>query len=125
MGDVLLREVAKRISQQVRESDTVARVGGDEFIVLLSSLSTDKLASLCEADRVVDKLAMNLKMPYSLSLIMSGEDELNIVYHCSVSIGVALFVGKEQSQHETILKADKAMLESRDQTGNSESQVEK
>ncbi|WP_410474756.1 diguanylate cyclase domain-containing protein [Guyparkeria sp. TX1] len=73
-GDQLLRQVAERLGQQVRGADSVARLSGDEFVVMISH------ASRPEARVVVDKLREEIGRPYALD-----EGEARI----SVSIGMA------------------------------------
>lgn len=81
-GDVLLQQVASRLSRLVRDSDTVARQGGDEFVVLLEQLHPGTAHQ--EAAQVADKILHALSQPYDLN----GE-----VGHVGASIGVALFGG--------------------------------
>jgi diguanylate cyclase (GGDEF)-like protein len=56
VGDMLLIEVAHRISSCVREIDTVARFGGDEFVVMLSELDVDKESSIAQTRIVAEKI---------------------------------------------------------------------
>lgn len=79
-GDLLLQQVASRLSGLVRDSDTVARQGGDEFVVLLEQLHPDTARQ--EAAQVADKILHALLQPYDLN----GE-----VGRVGASIGVALF----------------------------------
>ena len=66
VGDLLLIEVARRVTCCVREIDTVARFGGDEFVVVLSELDVDKAASVKEAGIVAEKIRSMLAEPYVL-----------------------------------------------------------
>lgn len=111
MGDILLQQVANRLKQNMRESDTCARVGGDEFIILLSSLSKDKIESMHEAEQVAEKVLAVLKEPYPLELNVEEGENVQLSYESSVSLGLALFFGKQHSQQEVIRKADMAMYE--------------
>jgi diguanylate cyclase (GGDEF)-like protein/PAS domain S-box-containing protein len=107
-GDLLLVEVARRISACVREVDTVARFGGDEFVVMLSDLDADKAASVAQAGIVAEKIRSSLAEPYVLTL-QHGNEEITIVHHCTSSIGVVLFINHEAGLEELIKWADNAM----------------
>lgn len=104
-GDLLLVEVAKRIMACVREVDTVARQGGDEFVVLVERLG----ASLEEASRMAAKIAETIRValaePYEIN-------QLSV--RSSSSIGVALFCGHDTSVEELIKRADMAMYQAKD-----------
>lgn len=89
-GDVLLQQVASRLSRLVRDSDTVARQGGDEFVVLLEQLHPGTAHQ--EAAQVADKILHALSQPYDLN----GE-----VGHVGASIGVALFGGHSATSPTT------------------------
>jgi len=109
VGDLLLIEVARRLRQSVREIDTVARFGGDEFVVLLSDLHTDRDTSTEDARTVAHKLLRTLAEPYVLTE-NPDEDGAKVVTHrCSASIGVILFNGDEVTADELIRQADQAM----------------
>lgn len=86
VGDLLLIEVAKRLKTCVREADTVARFGGDEFVVLLSDLDRDKDAAADQAGSIAEKIRQSLSMPYWL--------EGDIEHCCTASIGATLFKGR-------------------------------
>jgi diguanylate cyclase (GGDEF)-like protein/PAS domain S-box-containing protein len=95
VGDLLLKEVAQRLKYCVRESDTVARLSGDEFIIILNEL--DNLDSL---DRVAQAILQKLAEPYRL--------ENNEIY-VSASIGITLYPD-DASEIDALLKnADQAM----------------
>ncbi|HEY0843023.1 diguanylate cyclase domain-containing protein [Methylotenera sp.] len=107
-GDALLLEVAERIKSCVRQSDTVARFGGDEFIVLLNTLTTDKEKSVQQANRIAEKIRKALLAPYSLSL-NTNDNKTKIEHLCSASIGVVVFVSHESNEDEVLKRADDAM----------------
>jgi len=104
-GDLLLIEVAKRINACVREVDTVARQGGDEFVVLVERLG----ANLEDASRMAAKIAETIRAalaePYQIN-------QSNI--HSSSSIGVSVFCGQDKSVEELIKRADMAMYQAKD-----------
>jgi len=94
-GDILLEGVAKRLSGCVREIDTVARVGGDEFMIVLVPIDTAKSAALV-AQKLVDALAQ----PFLL-------DDENIAI--SASVGIAIYPDQGQEPEALLRLADKAM----------------
>lgn len=114
VGDLLLIEVAHRITDCVREVDTVSRFGGDEFIVMLSELDVEKAISLKQAAVVAEKIRLALGEPYRLAVLKEGGLEAGIVEHrCTASIGVALFNHQISSQEELLKLADSAMYEAK------------
>ncbi len=118
VGDLLLIEVAHRISGCVRKMDTVARFGGDEFVVMLGELDTDKAAStehaLVIAEKIRAALAETYMLPYSLSARQEGRAGSVVEHHCSSSIGVTLFINHENSADDVIKFADMAMYQAKD-----------
>lgn len=94
-GDLLLQEVALRLRQCVRESDTVARVGGDEFVVLLQHISLPEQAAL-----VAEKIRSALSRPFTIE-----GHSLNIV----PSIGIAQYPEHGDDEQQLLNHADKAM----------------
>jgi diguanylate cyclase (GGDEF)-like protein/PAS domain S-box-containing protein len=119
MGDLLLIEVAHRISSCVREVDIVARFGGDEFVVILSNLGTDRADSVSQATVVAEKIRIILKNPYVLKVESEGAAEKNIEHQCTSSIGVALFLDHEVGPEEVLKWADIAMYKAKEAGGNS------
>lgn len=109
VGDLLLIEVAARLKNSVRNADTVARMGGDEFVVLLSELATDAAESHANAQQIAQKILNAISMPYSLN-VTSTHATANVVQHnCSASIGVFLFLGNQLAGEKLLDNADKAM----------------
>ena len=114
VGDILLIEVARRISSCVREVDTVARFGGDEFVVMLSELDTDKVVSRTQASVVAEKIRQFLGEVYRLNVYKEGEQEPRIVEHrCTACVGVVLFNNHGASQENLIRLADSAMYQAK------------
>ena len=113
MGDLLLVEVAKRLKSCMREIDTVARFGGDEFVVILSELDADKAKSRVQAGMVAEKIRTMLTEPYTLTVQPEGKAKSTIEHQCTSSIGVALFIGHEASQDAIIKWADHAMYQAK------------
>lgn len=113
-GDLLLAEVARRLSGCVRAVDTVARFGGDEFVVILSELSSDRAVSANEARVVAEKIRLNLAMPYRLTLTQVGQPDVEVLHHCSASIGVVLFRNHDNNLADILRWADAAMYQAKD-----------
>jgi diguanylate cyclase (GGDEF)-like protein/PAS domain S-box-containing protein len=114
VGDLLLIEVARRIGSCVREVDTVARFGGDEFVVMLSELDSDKDVSRTQAGVVAEKIRQILGEVYRLTVLKEGGLEPRIVQHrCTACIGVVLFNNHGASQENLIRLADSAMYQAK------------
>lgn len=112
VGDLLLIEVARRLTGGVREMDTVARFGGDEFVIMLSELETDKEVATQQAIAVAEKVLAALGEPYRIFLPES-RGEGCITHHCTASIGVAMFINHEVTQDELLKWADMAMYQAK------------
>jgi diguanylate cyclase (GGDEF)-like protein/PAS domain S-box-containing protein len=112
-GDLLLIEAACRLKACVREVDTLARMGGDEFVVLLTQLSPDAALSKVQAKKVAEIIRLALSAPYPLQVGHDGIGAKKINYRCSASLGVALFVGDKRSQEDVIKRADDAMYQAK------------
>ena len=95
IGDEVLRTLAERLRAAVREVDTVARIGGDEFVIVLSSIG-----GAADAERMAEKLVAGIREPMRV---------LGMPIECSASIGVALFSGGELTAAELLRRADRAM----------------
>jgi diguanylate cyclase (GGDEF)-like protein len=105
--------VARRISSCVREMDTVARFGGDEFVVMLSELDTDKNASISQAGIVAEKIRATLAKPYVLTLQHEGDTETTVEHHCTSSIGVVMFINHEDKPADLLKRADMVMYQAK------------
>ncbi|TAN84139.1 MAG: EAL domain-containing protein [Gallionella sp.] len=104
-GDLLLIEVARRIQSCVREMDTVARFGGDEFVVLIEEADAAAGEASQKIALVAEKIRASLAAPYRLN-----EYEC----HSSPSIGVCLYRGNEESADTLLKHADMAMYRVKD-----------
>jgi diguanylate cyclase (GGDEF)-like protein/PAS domain S-box-containing protein len=118
VGDMLLMDVARRISSCVREMDTVARFGGDEFVVMLSELDVDKESSIEQARIVAEKIRTVLARPYVLTIKVNGNTEIKFEHHCTSSIGVVMFINHEYSSEELIKRADRKMYQAKESGRN-------
>lgn len=117
-GDLLLREVARRIISCVREMDTVSRFGGDEFVVMLTELDTDKNSSIAQTGIVAEKIRTILAKPYKLVLLQEGDEEKKIEYRCSSSIGVVMFIDHEYTPADLVKRADMVMYQAKESGRN-------
>jgi len=118
VGDRLLAEVAHRLQAAMRQGDTVARLGGDDFVVMLEDLPADDLVAP-QVEAVAKKILAEIDRPYRLELSMGGIMDKPIEYHCTASIGITLF-GAGREQVDDLLKhADLAMYQAKDSGRNS------
>ncbi len=104
-GDKMLIEVARRISVCVRDVDSVARFGGDEFVVLLEGLSANADDASIQASVIAEKIRASLSQTYHVA---------DYAHESSSSIGVVLFNGAEIEAEELFKRADLAMYQSKD-----------
>ena len=104
IGDLLLQQAAKRIESCVREGYTVARLGGDDFVVMLEELSDQPLEAGAQTEAVGAKILSILGQPYQLA----GND-----YHITISIGATLFNNQNAGTDELFKQADIAMYQSK------------
>jgi diguanylate cyclase (GGDEF)-like protein len=109
-----LIDVAHRLKKCVCEMDDVGRFGGDEFVVMISPLNIDLSASILQAEVIAEKISSALAEPYLLSIMQNGSPAKTVEYRCTVSIGVALFLGHKASHEEIIKQADTAMYQSKE-----------
>ncbi|WP_051901418.1 bifunctional diguanylate cyclase/phosphodiesterase [Methylotenera sp. L2L1] len=109
VGDQLLIEVAKRIQSTVRTGDTVARLSGDEFVVILENLDSSATVAYQQVSDVAQKLLTGLNKAYYLSLFE---------FVTSASIGITLFNDNQLAFEDHLRHADTAMYLSKDSGGN-------
>lgn len=119
VGDLLLIEVADRLKSCVREMDTLARFGGDEFVVLLSELDKGRATSTVQARTIAEKIRHSLSEPYILTIDREEGASTTVSHHCSASIGVIVFQSNKISQDEILRCADDAMYEAKASGRNS------
>jgi diguanylate cyclase (GGDEF)-like protein/PAS domain S-box-containing protein len=112
-GDLLLVQASHRIASCVREVDTVARFGGDEFVVILNELDMDKADSATHAGIVAEKIRVILSEPYLLACKQEGDTTITVEHHCTSSIGIVLFIGHETSAEDILKRADMAMYQAK------------
>jgi diguanylate cyclase (GGDEF)-like protein len=99
-GDKLLKEVAGRLQSELRDSDTVARIGGDEFVVLLEGLGPTRESAVSHSELISGKLRASTAVEYDLD---------GIPYKGSISIGIRIYNGNNVSPDGILKDADTAM----------------
>ncbi|MBC7698715.1 MAG: EAL domain-containing protein [Bacteroidia bacterium] len=104
IGDLLLQQVASRLTACLREGDIVARLGGDEYVIILENLGLDANVSAEQATTISQEVLIALNRPYQLN---TG------TYQSTASIGIALFSDHQQSQDELLKHADIAMYQAK------------
>lgn len=100
MGDQVLKETALRLLKCIRASDTVARMGGDEFTILVEDLKHGK-----DALPVVEKIMTAIRQPYQVN-----DQSL----HITISIGISLYPQDADQCEQLIIAADRAMYQAKD-----------
>lgn len=109
IGDMMLREVARRLSVNLREGDIVARLGGDEFVLVLVDIGHTEKEAAAAAETVGKKLLALLNQPYHLG---------NVTHVSGASIGITMFKGDGASADDLLKQADLAMYKSKDSGRN-------
>jgi diguanylate cyclase (GGDEF)-like protein/PAS domain S-box-containing protein len=104
MGDLLLQQVAQRLGSCVRDGDTVARIGGDEFVVMLEDLSEQALEAAAETEDIGEKILAALNQPYLLATHIS---------HSTSSIGATLFIDHKRRIDDLFKQAELAMYQAK------------
>jgi diguanylate cyclase (GGDEF)-like protein/PAS domain S-box-containing protein len=104
VGDQLLEQVALRLVSCLREGDTAARFGGDEFVVMLEDLSDSEAEGARQAELVAEKIMARLNAPYEL---------VGRQHSSSPSIGITLFCGTTLGVDELLKRADVAMYQAK------------
>jgi diguanylate cyclase (GGDEF)-like protein len=103
-GDLLLQETARRLEACVRESDTVGRLGGDEFLLMLQDLSKLPEEAAAQAQAVGEKILAAV----SRGCLLNGRE-----YRSSASIGIAVFGDRRETTSEVLQQADMAMYQAK------------
>jgi len=117
-GDLLLIEAAARLRGCVRETDTVARFGGDEFVVLISDLSADEANSTAQAALIAEKIRKTLAEIYTLTINPPDTPDVTITHHCTASIGVVVFANHDGNQNDILNWCDAAMYKAKESGRN-------
>ncbi|MDI1308837.1 MAG: PAS domain S-box protein [Methylotenera sp.] len=103
-GDLLVIQIAERLKACLRESDTVARFGGDEFIIMLENISDKADLTALSIQKVCDKIVLAFNSPFLLE---------GFEYYTSASIGMTMFHGRESNRKALLTQADMAMYEAK------------
>jgi predicted signal transduction protein with EAL and GGDEF domain len=99
-----LQQVAKRLQASLREGDIVARVGGDEFVLVLETLGTKSVDAAARAESIANTVMGSLGQPYSLQ----GK-----AHHCTPSIGIAMFLNDQDTLEGLLKQADAGMYQAK------------
>jgi diguanylate cyclase (GGDEF)-like protein len=105
VGDQLLVEVAKRLKHSIRESDTLARIGGDEFNILIEDIE-----HIRDIEVIAEKLLADFRLPF-----ICNDQEIST----TASIGIALYPEDGEEVYTLIKHSDLAMYQSKDEGRNS------
>nr|WP_298212460.1 EAL domain-containing protein [Acidovorax sp.] len=103
-GDALLLQVAHRLRSCLHEDDTVARQGGDEFVVVLEDLGDSTEEAAARGEEVGQRILSVLREPYQLD----GD-----AHHSSLSMGVTIFSGMQETTDELLKRADLALYQAK------------
>lgn len=109
VGDQLLQQVAQRLIACIRESDTVSRLSGDEFVIILQNLDVEAIITATETEFIGAKILAALSQPYQLS---------SHSYSIYPSIGAVLFDRSHRDVNELLKQADIAMYQAKKAGGN-------
>ena len=115
-GDRVLVAFANRLKSSMREIDTLARFGGDEFVVILGQLAGDRDDSFLQVQAVAEKIRAKMAAPYVLEIDEGKRNQAE--YACTASIGVVIFRGSEISAEAIFRRADEAMYRAKTSGGN-------
>jgi len=111
IGDELLKVSATRLSQLVSDEDVVARIGGDEFVIVLTNLGKDLSHAISTTEKVLQKIHQSMEEPFTL---------LGHTLNISTSIGIAVLNNSKDTAEDLLKYADTAMYQSkRDGRGRS------
>lgn len=113
IGDQLLIEVSTRLRSCVREIDTVARMGGDEFVLVINDLHPQPKRAFSLISLLAEKIRSQLMQPYHLPMVYAGK-RARIEHQCSASIGVAIFDATCQDGSRLLKLADQAMYQAKE-----------
>lgn len=118
VGDVMLAEVADRSKHCVRAMDTAARFGGDEFVVMIGDLGSDRAEARSQAHGVAETIRAALAMSCMPAVRSEGAADATIEHRSTASIGVAMLSTLETHQDHILRSADAAMFQAKVAGGN-------
>lgn len=109
VGDELLQHVTSRLASSIRHEDTVARFGGDEFVVIADGIGSEREAALMNMEGIGETIRLALTKPYQLG----GQ-----TFEVTPSMGVVLFSTEKDDPQELIKQADIALYRAKDSGRN-------
>ncbi len=104
-GDKLLQEVARRLRRRLRKEDTAARIGGDEFVVLVTEIGQGLSSAALNTQHIANDLLESFRQPFKVD---------GYELHLSVSIGVTLFPAGQYTPEDLLQQADVAMVSAKE-----------
>jgi diguanylate cyclase (GGDEF)-like protein/PAS domain S-box-containing protein len=108
-GDFLLKTIAKRIQNVIRKQDTIARIGGDEFVLVLADVGKTKQKAQAYSQKIIEKISSAIKAPLEFD---------GYQHQCSASIGICIFKGNAVNGDELLRRADMSMYLAKKQGRN-------
>lgn len=103
-GDMLLQAAARRLEHSVREADMVARIGGDEFVILIAPQDDNRETAAIQAETVAHKIVTAMAAPFKLA---------DFSYAVSASIGMVVISGASDTVESALKQADSAMYQAK------------
>jgi len=110
VGDLLLAEVARRLQNSVREDDSVARPGGDQFVIVLNGVGDEVGRASAQVKVLADKILASIDGPYLLK---------GLQHHCSASVGISIFGNSSHSAGELLKHSETALYQAKRKGRNS------
>ncbi len=112
-GDRLLQELASRLKHAVRKADTTARLGDDEFAVVMDDLGPDPISAGQRAEQLAQKIQAKLSQP-----CLWPEEHQALPYHPSLTLGITLFRGADFGVDDLLKQAEIALHSGKEAGGN-------
>jgi len=105
VGDLLLRRAAERIGQSLRQEDTLSRVGGDEFVIVMTDFGSDQSQAVQQVRQAAEKIRVALAQPFQVD---------SHQLHVTASVGITLFNDRSTSTQDLMCQADTAMYRAKE-----------
>ena len=109
VGDEFLKQFSSALSKSVRSEDLVVRIGGDEFVVIVTGLPREHSLLLEQLKNIIERIRMNLKQGWRIE---------NHYFSPTSSIGIALFPEHSRELEELLELADRALYEAKEKSKN-------